>query len=299
MAEVSRITSTALVRIVQAVHAVEAGEYFPDLLDDLIKDSGEIGQMARVFDSMARGVQFRDRQLRLMRKVIPIGVSLSAEKDFHRLLETVVAEAQTITNADAGTLYLLEDDKALRFMILRNTSLKMAMGGTSGNEIQFYPVRLYNEDGSENLSNVASYVALKHERVNIADAYEAEGFDFSGTKGFDNRSGYRSKSFLTVPLEGIDKKVIGVLQLINAKDPETGEIVRFESDDVLETLVLMASAALDGYIREEKLRQEIAKLKIEIDESRRAHQVAEITDSEFFRDLKSKAKEFRAKKDSE
>lgn len=296
MSDSSQLSSTTLTRIMQAVRAVEKGEYTPDLLDDIIVNKGDVGQLARVFDTMARGVQFRDRQLRLLRNVIPIGVSLSAEKDFNRLLETVVAEAQTITNADAGTLYLLDDsDKALRFVILRNISLNLAMGGTSGNEIAFYPVRLYNDDGSENLANVASCVALKHERVNIADAYEADGFDFSGTKGFDERSGYRSKSFLTVPLEGKEGQVIGVLQLINAKDTETGEIVPFGSDDVLETLVLLASAALDGYIREEGLRQEIAKLRIEIDETRRARQVEEITDTQYFRDLKTKAHELRTK----
>jgi len=130
---------------------------------------------------------------------------------------------------------------------------------------------------------------LTHKRINIADAYQVDGFDFSGTKSFDARTKYRSKSFLTIPLENTDDKVIGVLQLINAIDSKTGEIIPFKDDDVLEALVLLATAALDGYIREASLRQEIAKLKIEIDESRRANQVAEITDSVYFKDLKDKA----------
>ena len=245
---------------------------------------------------MARGVSFRDKQLRLLRTVIPVGVSLSAEKNFNRLLETLVVEAQTVTNADAGTLYLVEDND-LRFVILRNASLGISMGGTSRNEISFSPVRLYNDDGSENRANVASYAALTRQKVMVADAYETSaGFDFSGTKAFDKRSGYRSKSFLTIPLEGKDAKVIGVLQLINAKDPDSGEIVPFSSDDVLEALVLLASAALDGYIREETLRAEIAQLRIEVDESRRAHQVAEITDTHYFKTLQDKAKELRSRR---
>lgn len=280
----------------QAVHAVEAGEYQTALLQDLLKGSDELSQLARVIDTMARGVSFRDKQLRLLRTVIPIGVSLSAEKNFNRLLETLVVEAQTVTNADAGTLYLLEDN-GLKFVILRNTSLGIDMGGTSGKEISFSPVRLFNDDGSENRANVASYAALTRQKVMVADAYETSaGFDFSGTKAFDKRSGYRSKSFLTIPLEGKDADVIGVLQLINAKDPETGEIVPFSSDDVLESLVLLASAALAGYIREERLRAEIAKLRIEVDESRRAHQVAEITDTKYFKNLQDKAKEMRSKR---
>jgi GAF domain-containing protein len=286
----------SITRIMEAVNAVALGEYTPELLGDLVNDKDEIGQLARVIDTMGRGVAFRYNQLRLLQKVIPVGVALSAEKDFNRLLETLVVEAQHVTNADAGTLYLTEE-KVLRFVILRNTSLGLQMGGTSGHGISLDPVRLYKEDGSENRANVASYAALTRQKIMIGDAYETSaGFDFSGTKEFDKRTGYRSKSFLTIPLEGKEKKVIGVLQLINAKNPETGEIVPFSSDDVLEALVLLATAALDGYIREEKLRAEIAKLRIEIDDKRRASQVSEITDTAYFKTLQDKARELRSQR---
>ena len=280
------------------MQAIERGDYDSILLRDFMKDSGDLGQLAQSLDAMADAISQRDNQLTLLNKVIPIGVSLSAEKDFNRLLETLVVEAQSFTHADAGSLYLVEDDK-LRFVILRNTSLNMKMGGTSGTPITFYPVRMYNEDGSENRSNVVSYAALTRKRINIADAYEAEGFDFSGTKAFDEKTRYRSKSFLTIPLENKQGKVMGVLQLINAKDPKTDEIVPFEDDTVLEALILLATAALDGYIREAVLRSEIAKLRIEIDHSRRAKQVEEITDTAFFRELKTKAQKMRNKDQEE
>jgi GAF domain-containing protein len=295
MSNATVIGSKTLVRIMHAIHAVETGKYTPDILKDISTTNDEMGQLALMLDRMARSVSFRDNQLRLLRKVIPIGLALSAEKDFNRLLETLVVEAQSVTHADAGTLYLLEDD-VLKFVILRNVSLDLAMGGTSGNPISFYPVKLYNDDGSENRSNIASYVALTHKRVTIADAYTADGFDFSGTKSFDEKTKYRSKSFITVPLENVDGKVIGVLQLINAKEPETGEVVPFSEDDVLEALVLLATAALDGYIREASLRQEIAKLKIEIDVTRRERQVQEITETAYFRELKDKATLLRNRK---
>ncbi len=282
----------SIVKLMEAARAVAAGEYRPDLLNDILHEQDEMGQLARVFDSMARNVSARDRQLKLLRVVIPTGVALSAERVFDRLLETVVVEAQKLTSADGGTLYLLEED-ALKFVILRNTSLDIKMGG-SGAPIAFNPIPLHTPDGRPNHANVASHVAVTHERINIADAYEAEGFDFSGTKAFDARTGYRSKSFLTIPLEGEEDKVIGILQLINALD-ETGAIVPFASDDALEALVLLASAALNGYIREEKLRQEIAKLQIAIDQKRRAKQVAEITDTQYFRNLLDQAREFRKK----
>ena len=276
------------------MRAIERGDYDPILLQDFLQESGDLGQLAKMVDTMASTISQRNVQLNLLNKVIPIGVSLSAEKDFNRLLESLVVEAQAFTNADAGSLYLVEEDK-LRFVILRNTSLNMHMGGTSGSPIAFKPIRMYNEDGSENRSNVVSHAALTHQRIMIADAYEAEGFDFSGTKSFDEQTRYRSKSFLTIPLENKDGKVMGVLQLINAKDPKTGEIVAFEADLVLEALILLATAALDGYIREAALRNEIAKLRIEIDHSRRAKQVDEITETQFFRDLTTRAREMRSK----
>ncbi|MBN2117209.1 MAG: GAF domain-containing protein [Anaerolineales bacterium] len=283
-------------RIRQAVEAVGQGEYNPASLAELVRRTDEVGQLARVVDAMGRDVAFRYKQLRLLGKVIPIGVALSAEKDFNRLLESLVIEAQDVTGADAGTLYLLKDN-TLEFVIVRNGTLNINMGGTSGNKITFKPLLLYHADGSENRSSIATYAALTRQKVAVADAYETSaGFDFSGPRSFDQNTGYRSKSFLTIPLEGHDQGVIGVLQLINARDPETGAIIPFASDNVLDMLVLLASAALDGYIREAKLRAEIAKLRIEIDEHHRALQVAEITDTDYFRELQNKARQMRAQR---
>ena len=290
-------TNNSFERLAEAIRLLGAGEYDPELLQGLTDLQGDVGELARVLDKTAPQIAFREMQLKHLRKVIPIGVALTAEKDFNRILETIVVEAQSITNADGGTLYLLEGEEFLKFVILRNTSLGINMGGTSKNAIAFKPINLYHQDGAENRHNVASYSALTRQRVNIADAYEAQGFDFSGTKAFDSRTGYRSKSFLTYPLEDVSGKVIGVLQLINATDLRTKEIVPFEDDSVLEALVSLATAALVGYIREEELRREIVKLRIKIDESKRATQVAEITDTAYFRDLQEKAKGLRKSKE--
>ncbi|MBN1303554.1 MAG: GAF domain-containing protein [Anaerolineales bacterium] len=289
----------ALQKIIRAAQAIAVGEYQPADLEEFSGRADQLGSLAQKISELGREFAARNRQLSLIRKVIPAGVALSAEKDFDRLLETVVIEAQSLTNADGGTLYLLSDKQQLEFVILRNKTLGIGMGGKTGNPMTFTPVNLYDEHGHENRSNIASCAALKGKPVNIADAYKADGFDFSGTKAFDRRSGYHSQSFMTIPLKGTEGQVIGVLQLINAIDEKSGEVIPFESDEVLEALVLLASAALDGYIREEKLRQEIAKLKIEIDETRRKRQVEEITDTAYFRDLKDKARQLREKdKDS-
>ena len=173
-----------------------------------------------------------------------IGVALSSEKDINRLLETILDAAKTITNADGGTLYRVIDDQ-LKFEIVLNDSLKIAMGGTTGNDVPFYPIPLHQPDGAENNSMVAAYAALRDETVNIADAYIAEGFDFSGTRKFDKKTGYRSKSFLTIPMKNHDGEIIGVLQLLNAQD-NNGEVMSFTVEDqrLAESLASQAAIAL-------------------------------------------------------
>jgi HD-GYP domain-containing protein (c-di-GMP phosphodiesterase class II) len=185
-----------------------------------------------------------------------IGASLSAERDIHRLLELILTAAKTITRADGGSLYRVADDKTLRFEIVRTSSLKYYLGGTSGNPVPFYPIQLY-KDGKPNHSMVAAHAALTGKTVNIADAYTADGFDFSGTRAFDSKTGYRSKSFLTVPMRNHEHEAIGVLQLINAQDPRTGEIVAFSDSDqrLAESLASQAAIALTNRMLINQLEQ--------------------------------------------
>ena len=90
-------------------------------------------------------------------RLIEIGIALSAEQDTNRLMERILLEAKDLTNADGGTLYLKTKDDSLKFEIMRTDSLKIAMGGTTGKEITFPPVRLIDpETGKENRANVAS-----------------------------------------------------------------------------------------------------------------------------------------------
>jgi HD-GYP domain-containing protein (c-di-GMP phosphodiesterase class II) len=174
-----------------------------------------------------------------------IGASLSAERDINRLLESILAAAKTITRADGGTLYRVTEDRTLRFEIVRTSSLKYYLGGTTGNPVPFYPIQLY-KDGKPNHSMVAAHAALTGKTVNIPDAYAAEGFDFSGTRAFDAKTGYRSQSFLTVPMRNHDHEIIGVLQLINAHDPKSGAVVPFSASDqrLAESLASQAAVAL-------------------------------------------------------
>ena len=127
-----------------------------------------------------------------------IGMALSTESDSNKLFEMILEEARNITNADGRTLYSKDKEGNLKFEILRNDTMNTIMGGSSNKKIPFDPVKLWVDDSTPNQSNVSAYVALTGETVNIKDAYQEAGFDFSGTKSYDEKTGYHSKSFLTV-----------------------------------------------------------------------------------------------------
>jgi HD-GYP domain-containing protein (c-di-GMP phosphodiesterase class II) len=174
-----------------------------------------------------------------------IGAALSAEHNLPILLQMILDEARRFTNADGGTLYMMsEDGKSLNFEIVQTGSLNIKMGGTSGNPINWYPVRLFLADGRPNHAMVSAHVGLTGEIVNIPDVYDVEGFDFTGTRAFDNKTGYRSKSMLVVPMRNHEDEIIGVLQILNAQDPLTGEVIPFSAADQSLIISLASQAAV-------------------------------------------------------
>lgn len=176
-----------------------------------------------------------------------IGAALSKERDITRLLERILLAAKEITHADGGTLYrLTEDGQFLCFEIMRTDSLGIALGGSTGNPINLPNIALRDDKGNPNNAMIAAYAAIHDKTVNVADAYTEAGFDFSGTRKFDAKTGYRSTSFLTVPMKNHENEIIGVLQLINSIDPVTGGIISFDDADqsLAESLASQAAIAL-------------------------------------------------------
>ena len=186
------------------------------------------------------------RNERWYRTLTQIGLSLSAEKDTKKLLERIVIEARSLTNADAGTLYLLDkENQELIFEIVQNDSMQIKMGGTSGVDIELPNVPLFI-DGEPNHANVSSKVALTGETINVKDVYGPEGERYPGPREYDAISGYHTHSMLVMPLQNHENEIIGALQLLNAKHRRTGEAISFSEEyvDLVAALASQAAVAL-------------------------------------------------------
>lgn len=258
-----------------------------------VESEDEIGTLAATFNNMTRQLRQTLRQVRrekqraddLLEVVIPIGVELTSEKDFNLLLERMLLEAKAFCHADAGTLYLRNEDQALEFVIVRNDSQQIAMGGTTGQEIPYPPLPLTPAEDSPPEQQIAAQVARTGVSANVID-HNAESLIIEG---------YTVESMLAIPLKNSEGEVLGVLQLINAQDPTTGEIVAYDENlqQMMESFSSLAVAALEAYIREQSLHSEIQQLRIEIDDAKKERQVAEITGSDYFQKLRDRARKLR------
>ncbi|WP_320826329.1 HD domain-containing phosphohydrolase [Reinekea sp.] len=178
-------------------------------------------------------------------------IRLAKETSLPGLMNLILTEAQGITGAEGGTFYRVsgEDDAAcLKFAAIRNSALDIHIYNVEAtNSSGWRPIPLYI-DGQPNHANVASFVALTKETVIIEDAYETSNFDFTGTRVFDESHHYRSRSIMAVPLLNHDQQVIGVMQLLNARNPE-GLLHTFSTEDqaTVEAMAKFAAITLDNH----------------------------------------------------
>lgn len=184
-------------------------------------------------------------------KILEIGIQLTSERDYDELLSKIIDCAMELTNCDGGTLYIFEKD-CLQFCIMKNRSMGIDQKGTKNKK---YPPVTMDE------KYICAYAAIHREFLNIEDAYNSSQFDFSGSREYDKLSGYRTKSMLVFPLISHEEKLIGVVQLINAKNAE-GEIIPFGADceKVLQSLGSQAAVAVANM----RFVQEIEDLMISI-----------------------------------
>lgn len=164
------------------------------------------------------------------------GTAISSESNVDALLEKIISYARKLTGADAGTLYILENN-LLHFKIVQNDTLGGNMGGPAGKPASFPPVKLVK-------SNVSAYAALEGTVVNIPDVYDSDLFDFTGPKKFDAATGYRSRSMLVVPMKNHENVVLGVFQLLNCKDQKTGNVIPFSKEAENYAVAVASQAAM-------------------------------------------------------
>ena len=207
---------------------------------------GLVGGLVAAFNAMERR---RVALAEVRARLIDLGIRMGSERDPRRLVETVLTAASDLCRTDGGTIYLLDEDKGhLEFAIILNRSLGIQLGGLEGDAIPFPPLPLTTPDGAPNHANLATHAALTGETVSIADAYDSAAFDFTGPRAFDAANNYRTKSLLAVPLTNRRGDVIGVMQLINATDAETGAVRAFDDGDetVAQALGAQAGVALEN-----------------------------------------------------
>lgn len=215
-------------------------------MSERIDQEGQLALMqaeiASLRQELARAQATVAAQQAFVSEFAGIGTALSAEKDHERILEMIVELAQRFTNADGCTLYVRDENDSLRFTIVANRTLKISMGGR-GSRILWPPVQLKDKDGRDNHKNVSAHCALTGEIVKISDVYSAN-YDFQGTKDFDAYTGYRSRSMLVIPLRDNDNEIIGVVQLLNAMDRVTNQVVDFRDEEVEIVASLASQAAI-------------------------------------------------------
>lgn len=198
----------------------------------------------------------------VLQHLIEIGISLSVERDTTRLLERILTSAQTLTQADGGTIYSVTADKSLKFETLINNSLGMYLGGSSGQPIPFPSIPIY-KDGEINQHAIVAIAAAEGQMIHIPDAYACQKYDLSAARSMDQRTGYHTQSVLTVPMKNHEGELNGVLQLINAT--VDGQVSAFSTQqmELVRSLASLAAVALTNkqlIENMEELFQGIARL---------------------------------------
>lgn len=193
-----------------------------------------------------------------IQRLLSITEKLNHVNDLDSLLDQILYNARAFTNADAGTIYLLEGDQ-LRFAYSQNDTLAQ--------RDKLYNKQIYaNSLLPINPESISGYVALTKEPLLIHDAYTIDrALPFSFNQQFDLISNYRTQSILTVPLYTSFDKIVGVMQIINAKNQEEN-IVPFTEEDKISVSFFASNASVA--IEKAKMTREMILRMIKMAELR-------------------------------
>ncbi|WP_371322783.1 HD domain-containing phosphohydrolase [Dechloromonas sp. ZY10] len=202
----------------------------------------EINALGEAQEVMHRSIKERTQELKLSQQKLKLlvdnGLLMSRETEMDKLLREILEGGTLLTHCQAGSLLLPTDHDTLCFAIRTNreplpeTEIPLYETGTTTPKAGYISVHSY----------------LNNQTVNIDDIYQETAFDLSGTRAFSESSELSVKSLLTVPLSPRSGEVIGVLQLINAQNRQSGEIIPFDAESIrfVEALAAQAAVALDN-----------------------------------------------------
>ncbi len=152
-----------------------------------------------------------------------LGIELSRVQDLDILMEHIPTEARRFVNADAGSIYIREKDM-LHFTYTQNNTLQNRL--PDEDKLIYSTFRL-----PINKESIAGYVTATGKPLNLPDVYSIDPtcpYHFS--KAFDNKTRYKTRSVLTIPLKNHRDDVIGILQIINAQNAAK-KVIAFRQDD--------------------------------------------------------------------
>jgi HD-GYP domain-containing protein (c-di-GMP phosphodiesterase class II) len=160
-----------------------------------------------------------------LESIIRLDSELNQIQDLDLLLERILLEARRVVHADAGSIYVKDGEK-LSIKYSQNDTLQQALPPGQKLIYSVFTIPI-------NEKTLSGYCALTREIVNVKDVYNIPSDSpFSYNAHYDKISGYKTTSMLTVPLKTAENKLLGVIQVINAKD-ESGSIVPFSPEDEL------------------------------------------------------------------
>ena len=176
-----------------------------------------------------------------VQQLINLNISLSFERDLHKLLEMIVTTARNLTGAEYGRIYVLDSTKRVLCLEVIQHQDCAPTDPVLGD----VPLRV---DGVPNTRHVCAYSAFSGRLINIADVYGYAGFDFADVYRCDRQHRARTRSLITVPLRSCEESTNGVLQLANRRDPETGKITGFDStmEGIIRAFASQAAVAIDN-----------------------------------------------------
>ena len=213
----------------------------------ILKNEGTILKDNDILDIENASIELNSIDDSKFQRIMDINIELSSQRNRSKLFEMIVRFARDITHCEGGTLYIKSKDKntkedVLKFKIIQNSKLGIFLDDKKDLS-DWESLKLF-ENGKENKSLVAAVSAIENKIVNIENVYENNEYNFSGTKKFDKKSGYFSKSMLVIPLINHEDDVIGVLQLINKKDVFNKKIKAFSLEDEVIVKALASQAAM-------------------------------------------------------